>query len=421
MSGTGTNVCPSNGNQGVPISFRGVLKRDNLDVNYGDVKREIQLRTALSIRSTPRKFLDANGFIEDNANDTLFIDRVPYSLQTVQLCRHWTTVTEPTTIQPTSESPIEAFAELVFSFKKAYADYGGAGVQLVIVPIATQDSQYFNADVDAYFSDLLNQTVPRVKSLEPFFSGKTLRIGYQTCIELQNPGDGAVSALNIGVIVCPGVEIKTKTAEDLKTQFKSRIPEFILPSFAHPGLNTAELKPGTTVSRWSAFGKTYTTSRDLSSKQFLVFDNDITPNAPTPTAVKVDANGLRTTQQYKCVPLDRLKDVSGNLVLLDPATGARTLADTLRDEDEVNLAELKDVMATKPNDGTLSSGVIFLFTALAVLLAFVLVGAVYYYIFERSGDAANTAIANAANIAIATAANTGRNAVQAVVAPNPNP
>ncbi len=383
MSG---NTCPANSLQGIPVSFTGTIKRDNFEINYGDIVRDIQLRTALSIRSTPRKFLDkTHGFIEDNANDTLFINRIPYTLQTIQFCKHWSGPNTTITVQPESDSPAEAFGQLVFAFKKAYSDYGGEPVYLVIVPIsATQDTSSYDADIDLYFSDLLNERVPQVKSLEPFFRGKTLRLGYQSCIELQNPGDGAISSLHIGVLMCPGVYIKTATIEGLKGYFGAGkpIPMFILPAFAHPGLNTAKTKSGETI-MWSQAGETYSTSRDLTAKQFFIFNTDISPNAPTPTAAKVDENGLRTTQQYKCVPLDRLKDISGNLVLLDPATGARTLADTLQDEAEAEQLELKDVMAAKPDDGTLSSAVRTGLIVGGVVLGLVLAGFLWYWIYTR--------------------------------------
>jgi hypothetical protein len=435
-------TCPANSFQGLPISFRGELKRDNFEVSYADIVRDIQLRTALSIRSTPRKFLDKeHGFIEDNANDTLFINRIPYTLQTIQFCRHWTTATTPITVQPESDSPAEAFAQLVFAFKKAYNDYGGEPVYLVIVPISnTQDTQRYDTDIDSYFSDILNQTVPRVKSLEPFFRGKTLRLGYQSCVELQNPGDGAISTLHVGVILCPGVYVKTATVEDLKKYFSSRVPDFILPAFAHPGLNTAEAKPDATVSRWSSVGKTYTQSRDLSTKQFFVFNVEIIPNAPTPTAAKVDENGLRTTQQYKCVPLDRLKDISGNLVLLDPATGARTLADTLSDEAEAQGLELKDVMAAKPDDGTLMESLYRFAKYIVAILAIVIGGAVWFFIYSRGKTTTSallgeklgitpTVLANnaaaAAAVASVVASNIRRNTAAPqntpAAAPNPPP
>jgi hypothetical protein len=392
------------------VSFFGTVDRNNFGENltYGDLKRDVSLRTALSTRTTPRKFLDNSGFIEDNANDTLFVNRIPYSLQTIQYCKHWTTVTDTITVQPSATAPIEAFAELVFAFKKSYNDNAGASVYLVIVPVAEADTTDFDRDVDLYFRDLVGAAIPQIKTLDPFFTGRTLRIGYQTCVELQNPSDSTVSGLAIDVLLCPGVRLNATTVAELKKKF-SVVPEFILPSFAHPGLNTAERKLENGY-RWSTVGKTYTQSHDLSTKKFFVYDTDITPNAPTPTAAKVDANGLRTTQQYKCVPLDRLKDVSGNLVLLDPATGARTLADTLRDEEEIKQTEIKDVLPAKPSDGTLSSGVIFLITALAVIFAFILVGAVYYYISERSGAAATAAVA------AVVAANTGTNGSQNLAA-----
>ena len=384
MSG---NTCPANSLTGLPVSFTGTIKRDNFEVNYGDIVRDIQLRTALSIRSTPRKFLDkTHGFIEDNANDTLFVNRIPYTLQTIQLCKHWSGATTTITVQPESDSPTEAFAQIVFAFKKAYSDFGGEPVYLVVVPISnTQEFSSYNADIDLYFSDILNERVPQVKSLDPFFRGKTLRLGYQSCVELQNPGDGAISSLHVGVLLCPGVYVKTATIEGLKAYFGTGkpVPSFILPAFAHPGLNTAKTNPSAGTFTWSGVGETYTTSRDLTSKQFFIFNTDISPNAPTPTAAKVDENGLRTTQQYKCVPLDRLKDISGNLVLLDPATGARTLADTLRDENEAQQLELKDVMPAKPDDGTLSSAVRTGLIVGGVILGLVVAGFVWYWIYTR--------------------------------------
>jgi hypothetical protein len=211
------------------------------------------------------------------------------------------------------------------------------------------------------------------------------------------------------------VRLQATTAQALKKRF-SVVPEFILPSFAHPGLNTAEKKLEKGF-RWSTLGKTYTQSQDLSTKRFFVYEADITPNAPTPTAAKVDANGLRTTQQYKCVPLDRLKDVSGNLVLLDPATGARTLADTLRDEEDAKNMEINDVLPPKPDDGTLSTWVTYLIIAGSVLLAFIIVGAVYYWISERSGDATKEAVEAATNVVTNAVQNVVQNVAQTAVKP----
>lgn len=379
------------------MSFTGAIKRDNFEVNYEDIVRDIQLRTAFSIRSTPRKFLDkTHGFIEDNANDTFFINRIPYTLQTIQFCKHWSGSTTTITVQPESDSPKEAFGQLVFAFKKAYSDYGGESVYFVIVPIsATQDTSSYNTDIDLYFSDILNERIPQVKSLEPFFRGKTLRVGYQSCVELQNPGDGAISTLHVGVLLCPGVYIKTATVEGVKSYFGTgtSIPSFILPAFAHPGLNTAKSNNADKFT-WSQTGETYTTSRDLTAKQFFIFNTDISPNAATPTAAKVDENGLRTTQQYKCVPLDRLKDLSGNLVLLDPATGARTLADTLQDESEAQQLELKDVLPAKPDDGTMSSAVRTGLIIGGVILGLVVAGFVWYWIYTRANPTTAEGVAN---------------------------
>ncbi len=429
MSG---NTCPAMSLTGLPVSFTGAIKRDNFEVNYGDIVRDIQLRTALSIRSIPRKFLDKkHGFIEDNANDTLFINRIPYALQTIQFCKHWSGANTTITVQPESDSPTEAFGQLVFAFKKAYNDYGGESVYLVVVPIsATQEISTYNADIDMYFSDILNERVPQIKSLEPFFRGKTLRVGYQSCVELQNPGDGAISTLHVGILMCPGVYIKTATVEGVKSYFANKIPMFILPSFARPGLNTAKSNNNGTFT-WSVDGETYTTSRDLSTKQFFIFNTDISPNAATPMTAKVDENGLRTTQQYKCVPLDRLKDISGNLVLLDPATGARTLADTLQDESDAQQLELKDVMAGKPDDGTMTSAVRTGLIVAGVILGLVVAGFVWYWIYTRgksttvevvqNGLEGNAAAAGTAAIAAITAAaaNGAPTNQQAAAAPKP--
>jgi hypothetical protein len=413
------NTCPANSLTGVPVSFTGTIKRDNFEVNYGDIVRDIQLRTAFSIRSTPRKFLDkTHGFIEDNANDTLFINRIPYTLQTIQFCKHWSGATTTITVQPESDSPTEAFGQLVFAFKKAYSDYGGEPVYFVIVPISdTQDTSSYNADIDSYFSDILNERIPQVKSLEPFFRGKTLRLGYQSCVELQNPGDRAVSTVHMGVLLCPGVYIKTATVEGVKSYFGTGkpIPSFILPAFAHPGLDTAKSNNNGTFT-WSQTGETYTVSRDLTTKQFFIFNTDISPNAPTPTAAKVDENGLRTTQQYKCVPLDRLKDISGNLVLMDPATGARTLADTLQDESEALQLELKDVLPAKPDDGTMSSAVRTGLIVGGVILGLVVAGFAWYWIYTRgqpttAKGVANTIVQNIPALGAAVAAAAASNSI----------
>lgn len=401
------SLCSATGNSGFPIIVQGQINRAIIP-DTSIVKATF--KTALSTRSIPRTYDPQTGYIDEVAGqDTFILNGTPYLLQTAQIYDARNNALLIPTMEGSQPMTGQPTIGLSLCFTKQQENYAGETVLVILIPIfnqatATNGAEY-HTDIDAYFLDMMSQTVSQsASSLGVFLNYQGLRVGYSTCIELKDS-----APINLRVLLFGGYVIKPTTLAKFTAVPPLRLPA-PLRNYAATAFRRIAGKGGLLeVSQWSTEGYCYagtiSVGDDKFSKRFTFYDSLIEP-AKGP--IRPGTENLRTTDQYKCIPLNKVKDISGGLVLVDPATGARrTLTDQLAADEIAEQAALKEAL---PNYG--SNGVrdfMFQFAdIIAVVLTVIIVAIIYYVIGQRFHTTEN-AIAAAATATAAANSLLNRN------------
>ena len=398
------SLCPATGNSGFPVTLQGEIKRAIIpDTSIQTTK----FKTSLSVRAVPRTLDTTTGYIDEmTGQDTFLFNTTPYLLQTAQIydARN-NTVILPTNAGAPAFTGQPAFG-LALSFTKQQENYAGENALVILIPIFSQatvsNAAEYHVDINAYFADMMSQTPSAARSLGVFLNYESFRASYTTCIELRES-----APLNLRVLLFPGYVIQSTTAAQFKSLPPLRIPGALRGFKATAFRRSIDASGAVIVTQWSDEGYCYAGLLSVGDANFakrVTFYNSTIE--PISGPIRPGTENLRTTQQYKCMPLDRLKDVSGNLVLLDPATGTRaTLADQLDADEIARQAEVADAI---PNDEGRLKAILFKWaTIIAVIITIIVVGAIYYFIGQRfhttEAAIAAVAFANASRMASANA------------------
>ncbi len=405
------SLCSATGNAGFPVVIQGDIER------AGIVNKKLQkmtFKTSLSQRSVPRTYDPITGFIDELAGqDTFIFNSIPYVLQAVQIYNIRNQDTPLPTLQGSKAIDGVASFGMCFSFKKQQENYSGEAALFILIPIynlanVTNTNDY-HSDIDAYFRDMMTGSVSNAaKSLGVFLNYDALRISYTTCIELKD-----TKPLNVRVLLFPGYIIQTTTTG----LFKSAPPPLRIPpalrdftptafrrSISGSGANAA-----LQVTQWSDEGFCYngiiSVGDDAFGVRFIFYDSKI---VPVKGPIKAGTESLIPTSQYKCVPLDKVRDISNNLVLVDPITKSRrTLQDELDADAIVKAAELKDALPNADSDGPRNFALQFA-TIIVAGIVIVIFGFIFYKIGQRFHTTEKAILAVNAVTAAVTAANAGK-------------
>lgn len=218
---------------------------------------------------------------------------------------------------------------------------------LLIVPIYNS-SFSFHA---GYLQQLINtDTYPAAALQTVFFEneGDTSQVSmaYNTCIDMSN-AEGQYANSNMRCYYFPeGINLTGQdfqTIQGLLTQNGANtIPSFFLPPvLLNNGMNTVTAFTISDVGQkipteTSTSGTLYLSRLSISSseftKQFQYFDKPIALSSST----FQKTCPYYTTQQYKCTPFNRLRDLSGNMVVSNGATLEKILQQ--QDSASANLA-----------------------------------------------------------------------------------
>ncbi len=382
------SLCSATGNAGFPIVIQGDIERATI------VNKKIQkmtFKTSLSRRSVPRSYDPITGFIDEMAGQDSFVfNGIPYLLQTVQIYN----IRNQNTTLPTLEGSkaIDGVASfgVAFSFLKQQENYAGEKVLFILIPIYSQANvtniKDYHLDIDAYFRDMMSNNVSKdAASLSVFLNYDALRISYTTCIELKDS-----PSLNVRVLLFPGYVIQNTTANLFKDippplRIPSQLRDF-KPTAFRRSLSGSGSSTALQVSQWSDEGFCYngliSVGDDSFGVRFIFYDSKIIP-------VKGGLKGndsLIPTSQYKCVPLDKVKDISNNLVIIDPITKSRrTLQDELDADKLVKAAELKDALPNADSDGPRQFALQF-----ASIIVAIIVVVVFAFLFYKIGQRFHT-------------------------------
>ena len=396
------SLCSATGNAGFPIIIQGDIERAAI---INKKLQKMTFKTSLSRRSVPRTYDPITGFIDELAGqDTFIFNSIPYVLQSVQLYNIRNQDTPLPTMKGAKAIDGVASFGMAFGFKKQQENYSGEKVLFIIIPIYSlanvTNTNDYHSDIDAYFRDMMTGTTSTAaNSLSVFLNYDALRISYTTCIELKDS-----VPINLRVLLFPGYIIQNTTADLF---MKSQPPALRIAGALRDFQPTAFRRNigadnALQVTQYSDEGFCYngviSVGDDAFGIRFIFYDSTI---VPVKGAIKAGTESLIPTTQYKCIPLDKVRDISNNLVLVDPITKSRrTLQDELDADAMLKAAELKEALPNADSDGPRQFALQF-----ASIIIAVIVIVIFAFLFYKIGQRFHTTekavlAATAANAAL---------------------
>ncbi len=356
--------CPANGNSGFPVNIIGTVSENDNTFQVLKGQKEVYLAFApylqprLMIR---RRELGKKGwgrcFMSESGNNTLTYKGLIYNLKGIQFCQathsgsNWP-------MKPAATNTVD----MIFTYTRAGWDSSYPTSFLIVVPIylssTVTNSKAPSASVEEFFREVATNTdmtlseipQPNFKTqfptMDPLFKDLTNKacVTYITCVQLRAPpvnDKWNIKSTNIGVVYFPGGWIirdqNVKLLWTLGGKGKFEFSPFALPAESRkswltvartPPLEGTEaqyvnefLREGDNWSLGVMAGSTISVADSAFPKRFQWISDGV--------AIGLTENRLKTTSDYQCLPLNKVKDVKGKYVLMDPGTGRRTLKDEL--------------------------------------------------------------------------------------------
>lgn len=216
-------------------------------------------------------------------------------------------------------------AELIVSFlANSKADTLG-----VLLCVYIYDSGHdSNAD---YISQLWNtQDTTKIVTLESIF--KTQSFGYKTCFETIDDNK-VIDSKNLYVVVFPdGIHLTSKNYQKLLDTIGDLVPYRVPPAIRGGEYTVRNYKFNNKgkkiVTGTNKDGIIYSTPISSCSKEFKDRFYYFLKPPDIPKTGSTDKCTYYNTNQYKCVPFDKLKDLSGEIVIPEGATTLKTVLGT---------------------------------------------------------------------------------------------
>jgi len=374
-------TCPTDGNSGFPIFITGPEITDTL---LDSIKMSAKYKYSFGPRTTLPSKISDNGFLDEPAGSSFIVDGIQYDLIAVQL------------VPPNSNQSAayvyagfkvgRPIAEYILQYKKRNASDIGESALIVMFPIYdvtnSAGSQVISRPVDDYLAVHLGlpQDVAGYPTPVAFFSGLSATprsLSYTTCVETTN------GLLRMKVVLfltsyCISAATAKGYKDYLATLDKLAVPvrpRYRLGPSIRGGANTfaaANVRDGQLVASdestegYVRSGEIATNSGEF--RQRMISSTDRPKDVAVRDAVHLAA---RSTQQFKCIPLDKAKDVQGNFVVIDPVSGERTLKDELDDRDAVAKAlgaQAKEAPKSGSNKWKIVGIVLITIICIAVLI-----------------------------------------------------
>jgi hypothetical protein len=330
--------CPL-GNRGFPVVVNGVTVMTSINEIPNDIKLQFNLTTLTPL---------TNGTFEFSftGNQSFWLGGSQYNLYTIRLSKP---VVHGTELYPGGSTfNIMPYAELQFWGRPPLNSNPSADIAVMIVPLFEPKEITGNRESPEgqVFSDLIRTGFTTLIDLTKLFPENNV-IRYTTCVEMATTGQGgAIENQTIAVAYWrKGISI-------WNNNFASRFqaPQNTLGIFGVPIMLTGNQPLYTQVSEvGSSATRTlsgavnvnggvtvpYTTNITATSQQFK--DSFGTFKFSLPTAAVASNTG---PTQYKCMAIDRQKDIVNGQVMVDPKTGKRlteSLQDDADDQDSLNV------------------------------------------------------------------------------------
>jgi hypothetical protein len=387
-------MCDSAGNRGFILDVGSQI----------DSANDIQLSNPLLVYSfgttnTADRMDISTGFISSQTNNSLLYNNVQYEYIGLQFAKAGPAqIPVPGMGQPAATSKL---GEVIMTFKKKGAIAQGERYITTRFPIFSKSLVSENTFVesprvakylrDVYTNAATNKFVINGDGLRILFEdGITAREGnmaieYVTCIEIEGESDRT----SIRGILFPGHVV------DLG-QYEQTIRDLLV----NPRIPSPITGNRRTVRKYAG-EETNTNTSWQSSSEFVprIFLNTLSAANITRMTTKPLSSGSsslskKTTQEmqkYKCLPIDVMKDVDGDRLVIDPTTGGEALGTVAESERNQLTAVLPGA-----NPGKLNRTIDFVGTLLIVILSAALVFVIFMYIYKfklwhRTAEAVATA------------------------------
>jgi len=327
--------CSSSSNSGFMEIIGPIKQQDINEVN------EYPLSIAFAPRSTIPCLL--KNIIDENNGNTCTYKGRRYNLVNVQVCK----VVNKGYILPGQNNIPKA--ELILSFSANTGEEKISGI-LLCVPIYDTGTpnhdaylnQIIEQDQQNCNKDIKKSTTPTLESIFYGWDGDTTQtsIAYKTCFELM--GNDTPSSKELYIVVFPnGITLTSARYQKLLSLIKINgdIPMYFIPPVIRNGEPT--LSSYTTNSNGdkvlenkSSIGNIYTTSISSCDEEFkhkfVFYTRPPRSSSKAATAWNSEQCPYYKTSEYKCVPFNQVKDLSGNLVV----PGNKTLDTILNEKKE---------------------------------------------------------------------------------------
>lgn len=368
------DLCGSDANKGFPVNIQGTLAETDLAFKSIQASPDVYITFGRSTsRYITKKTRNVEGFyIMDNLSGTeINYNGISYNLVSKQVCKS----THSGSTWPKRSGASNQY-DLIFTFRKNYdpSNNTNPSTFLFVIPIYTKvtknSSAVAQSDVaKGFFEELVKLTkdyysaAPVAKSELKFPSYNDLfnalasknYVYYQSCIQLRPPPQGNTWRLfsqSIGVCYFVG-GLVIDDFNSIISDYAPLIRDFRFDATARNSFFTAKRLPATTTNaetlefikngnNWSADGEiegsTISVGDPAFTKRFRWISEGI-------AGIKNTAR-LKNTLEYQCMPINKIRDIDGQLVLLDPLTGTRALKEEI-DGSEADKAALADIEKSK--------------------------------------------------------------------------
>ena len=414
------NFCSATGNQGFPIPINGSLGPS--DTAFTSLTKAPEIYSAFGTRSFHARLINQNityyntnyrNIIEEGnqGSSTLTYGPDRFTLNLIQ-------IVAPLGGSPWPGAPVGTnVADAIFTFNNGSGGSPSSPRAIhLIVPLYSRESvadvSQTSPKAESYFQQTYYNTVnsenletkPSIKSLAEIFKDFRSNPGYiqySTCLQVRTSMNNRYQvrqANQVGLYfpsgwILPlqliesigGLTSSQRSYETFRLSRDSRFQAEVATSET-PATNKDQWI--TSIANWSPYGQCYKSSAiSVGSPEFSIrfafikkglisFDQaDGTVNRP-----------LKTTFQYRCMPLDQAKDIDGENVLLDPATGKRrTLAETLNPSADSVQGQLLDLDINPDKQSNIEKFAIVIGVITAIALGLIILSFAVRVVLNRQG------------------------------------
>lgn len=331
--------CPSDGNTGF-VELVGKIEES--DLNTITVKSDPLLSISFKPRTTIPTLIGNRIDEPTGMENTCTYLSQKFSLVDVQICN---VVNKNYKLPGITTDPV---AELVLSFSVNKIDTTASvplsGI-LLCLPIYDSGTPTHNQYLDRIINPEDNtNTSPNIPNLESIFYGRKDDVtqssfAYMTCFETMNDNTNTVKGTrSLYVLVFPhGITLRSNVYQTLNSKANIRNYSYSIPAAIRggdPTLKSSIVNNNDTKTLISSTDGIINSSRlstctDEFRRRFRYYT--LPPRSSSSTKWNSEQCPYYKTNQYKCVPFNQSKDLSGELVI----PGNKTLETVLSDRDKV--------------------------------------------------------------------------------------